>query len=348
MDTTKEAAKPKNLGITFPYPGTFFKMPVVILDSGQSVAESVFVERFRQHTFQYIQKYAKNFNTPTVWILYPGGNPDKYGAYPCSEYDKWEIRDLTKNKYLKPEGFFASVAGFEEGCHWMKIKAPWREWNSKNKRACVVYLNPLEKDLKWMGRNWQNFKKPFNIPSLMLGAPPNRKLPRFIEQMSNMIWTFDRDARNNLAKAFHETFAKRLRWETWWKTQYEFKNEAVAAPDWCDMSVRRFPNVAENWAEALGLKVYHPKNNGSWQDFLFGTDAKMYILATTKESVPFDAMIALARGCTLVAPDVPLFQRLHGKKKLYPAKMVGDRIIWSQTEVTHFLKGQKHGLANST
>ena len=121
----------------------------------------------------------------------------------------------------------------------------------------------------------------------------------------------------------------------------------MAAPDWRDMNVIRLPHVAENFGKALGLGVYMPKNNGTWEDFLLGTDTSFYILASAKEQVPFDAMIALARGATLVAPDVPIFQNLPGKKQLYPAKMSGDRIIWSQTEVEQFLKGKPHGLDSS-
>ena len=41
-----------------PLPIDFFERPVLLLDSGQSVAESVFLEKFREYIYKILAKYS--------------------------------------------------------------------------------------------------------------------------------------------------------------------------------------------------------------------------------------------------------------------------------------------------
>ena len=331
-----------------PIPVDFFERPVLLLDSGQSVAESVFLEKFREYIYKLLAKYSTKGNRPSVWLLYPDKRHwARHGAFDVSGFEEWEVRPVRRMRELEGGGFMSTVAAFEDGCHHLKIDAPWRTYNSKRRRAVGVYLNPTERDIKWIKRNHKAFQKDYNLPKLHIGQPANRSLPYGVTQWTDLVWCYDREARDRLAQAFEPYFVKRIPWEQFWLNEKNPEHEAVAAPDWRDMNVIRLPHVAENFGKALGLGVYMPKNNGTWEDFLLGTSCSKYILATTRERVPFDALVALSRGATLVAPDVPLFQRLHGKKILYPAKMVGERIVWSQSEVEHYLKGITHGLDNN-
>ena len=331
-----------------PLPQDFFERPVLLLDSGQSVAESVFLEKFREYIYKLLAKYSTKGNRPSVWLLYPDKRHwARHGAFDVSGFEEWEVRPVRRMRELEGGGFMSTVAAFEDGCHHLKIDAPWRTYNSKRRRAVGVYLNPTEQDLKFVKNCWEDFKRPYNMPEFHIGAPADRKFPAGFTAWTDLVWTFDKEARDNLQEAFEPWFARCLPWWRWWKTEKDHKYEAVAAPNWRSTAVMRHPETAKRWGEALGLSVTEPKNDGTWEDFLLGTDTSFYILASAKEQVPFDAMIALARGATLVAPDVPIFQNLPGKKQLYPAKMSGDRIIWSQTEVEQFLKGKPHGLDSS-
>ena len=348
MEKTRQG-KHVQKNLVRPLPKAFFEKPVLILDSGQSVAESVFLERFRKYVYEMLQKLSTRGDKPSVWIVYP--EPTlwaRYGAYPVNEYEEYEVRPVRRMKPLDSRGFMATVIQFEEGCFPLRIPAPWRTFNSKSRRAVGVYLNPTEQDLKFVKNCWEDFKRPYNMPEFHIGAPADRKFPAGFTAWTDLVWTFDKEARDNLQEAFEPWFARCLPWWRWWKTEKDHKYEAVAAPNWRSTAVMRHPETAKRWGEALGLSVTEPKNDGTWEDFLLGTDTSFYILASAKEQVPFDAMIALARGATLVAPDVPIFQNLPGKKQLYPAKMSGDRIIWSQTEVEQFLKGKPHGLDGNT
>ena len=331
-----------------PVPQDFFERPVLLLDSGQSVAESVFLEKFREYIYELLAKYSNKGNRPNVWLMYPDKKQwARHGALEVSGFEEWEIRPVRRMKELNSGGFMSTVVAFEDGCHRLKIKAPWRTFNERRRRAVGVYLNPTERDIAWIKKNHKSFLKDYNLPKLHIGQPASRSLPYGVTQWADLIWCYDREARDRLAEAFEPHFVKRIPWERFWKEEKKPAHQAVAAPDWRDMSVIRLPHVAKKFGEALGLEVHNPKNNGTWEDFLLGTSCSKYILATTRERVPFDALVALSRGATLVAPNVPLFQRLHGKKILYPAKMVGEGIVWSQSEVEHYLIGKKHGLDNN-
>jgi len=332
-----------------PLPKAFLEKPILILDSGQSVAESVFLERWRAYIYRTIQKVSTVGRKPFVWLLYPTPNLwARYGSTPeVSGYEEHEIRPIRKRGKLEPGGFLATVAQYEESCFHHRVIPPWRKFNSKKRRPVGVLLNPSDRDNWFLKKHYNKLKSPFNIPEFHLGAPPNRRLPLGFACYTDLIWTFDPEAAQKLRDSVAPWFARTLDFHKLWKKKKEHTHQAAVALNWRNKLTRRHPDIAEKWGSALGLETYRAKDDGTWQDFLFGTDCSAYILATAKEQVPFDAMIAMARGATLIAPDVPLFQHLPGKRVLYPAKMDGDRIIWSQSEVEHYLRGKQHGLDSS-
>ena len=330
-------------------PKAFLEKPILILDSGQSVAESVFLERWRAYLYKRIQRVSNVGSKPFVWLIYP--TPNLWARYGSSDevsgYEEYEIRPIRKNGRLEGAGFLATVAQYEESCFFHGAVPPWRKFNSKKRRPVGVMLNPSALDLQFLRRNFGKLKNKFNIPEFHMGAPPDRRMPLGFTAYTDLIWTFDDEASQRLRDSIEPRFARTLDFHRLWKKKKEHANEASVALNWRNATTRRHPDIAEKWGSALGLETYRARDDGTWQDFLLGTDCSAYILATAKEQVPFDAMIALARGATLVAPDVPLFQHLPGKRMLYPAKMNGDRIIWSQSEVEHYLRGKQHGLDSS-
>ena len=88
MEKTRQG-KHVQKNLVRPLPKAFFEKPVLILDSGQSVAESVFLERFRKYIYEMLQKLSNRGDKPSVWLVYP--EPRfwaRYGAYPVNEYEE--------------------------------------------------------------------------------------------------------------------------------------------------------------------------------------------------------------------------------------------------------------------
>jgi len=350
-----EEIKAKSSGSPWrwPLPKVFYEKPILLIDSGQSVGESVFIERWRKYLWDTLKKTALNFKTPTVWILYPNTKQwARHGSYQASDYDNWEIRPIRRNDNLENAGILATVARFEDGCHHLGIKAPWREWNSKGRRAVCVYLNPTQGDINWGVIHHEKFKKGFNLPKFHIGAPKNRVLPKNFLAWVDDVWCYDTDGKENLNSSIGPYFGKRIPWFNWWKNDRKAlpKYDFGIAGHWKDNGVNRSLAIAKDWCPDWG-NIHEPRvdRESRWEELLDTTDCRWYMVATTRESIPFDAMIAVARGATLVAPDVPVFSQLPGKKILYPAKMSGERIIWSQIEVKAWLQNKlrKHG-NNST
>jgi len=324
-----------------PPPDISYRRPVVLVDSGASVAESVFLDKMRWWLHGALSDRILEFNVPCVWILYPNSYQKRWhGAYPVNEYDKWEIRPVRwRDRRLDPQGLLATVAAFEDGCKFKGIKAPWREWNSKRRRAVVVYLSPNRRCLDWARRNWRKFKKAYNIPELVLGPPWNHAMPVDSQAWVDGCWAFDLGTTERMKEAFWGKFGYKIPWFSWWEDdQIEPTHRFGIAQTWEDYGSDRYPGMARKWAADAGGSICDAQDNGTWQSVIGQTGCKYYILATTRESVPYDAMIALARGSVLVAPDVALFRNLPGEKLLFPAYQSGDRIQWAQSEARAWIK----------
>lgn len=336
-------------------PRIVWKRPTVLLDSGQSVGESVFLERLRLWIHQSIKAHAKQFNVPAVWIMVPNERHMAYhGAYPVGEFDKWEIRPIRwRNRPLDKQGFMASAALFEEGCFRKKIKAPWREHNSKNLRATLVYLKPTLRDLMWAVNKRDTFRNAFNCPEFILGEPSGWTMPRQAHEWVSGVWTWTRGKAQTFAKSYWPTFGFPLPWWKWWTDDRESGRERPefgVAEAFGDHQTMRHPGIAYRWIMMMDGEVDRPEKPDTWQGLMQATWCKFYIVATTREAVPFDAMIAAARGATLIAPDTPAFRKIPGKHWLYPVQDAGDSVLWNQTDVGTLILGRyrRHGNASTT
>lgn len=323
-------------------PKVVWERPTVLLDSGQSVGESVFLDRMRLWIHQSLSAHANSFKVPAVWTLYPRDfHADYHGAYPISEYDKWEVRPIRwRKRPLDRRGFLATAAMFEEGCHRKQIKAPWREHNQKGKRACYVYLNPNRRDLDWGSRHYETFRNAYNIPELILGEPLRHALPANSHEWISGVWTYQKEIAKRLQGAFWNRFGYHLPWWRWWEEDRESTDERPLfgiAEAWGDVQVMRHPGMAMKW---IGGDAVRPESDTKWESLIGATWCQFYIIATTRESIPFDAMIAAARGAKLVAPDVPAFRNIPGEHLLYPAHQTGDNILWSQSDVAGWVVGR--------
>jgi hypothetical protein len=321
------------------------------VDSGSSVGESVFLERVRQWLHASLKERATQFSQPTVWIVYPNRVHGRhYGVYPVNEYDKWEIRPVRRrNRALDPAGMLATVAMFEEGCFRKKIKAPWREWNEKQRRANVVFLNPSRVDIHWGAKNHEKFKKVWNVPRLAVGPPLRFGMPVNTAEWIDSIWSFSDRGVKVARESMWSQFADRLPWEKLWEKRPAGQKTAFLAHEWGDAGTLRYPELAKQWVPR-SVQTYTCQNSRSGADLLRATGCDLYIIASAAEAVPFDAMIAAARGATIIAPDRPIYRWLPGRKILFPCHDGGGgRIIWNNTDVALTIQHRlKHELGTTS
>lgn len=317
-------------GFYVPFPGSFCRNPVVLLDSGRSVAESVFLERWRKDILETLDRTGRH----SVWILYPDGHQwARHGAFPMGQYEEWEIRPVRRGRQLEAAGFFATVACFEEGCFHLRIKAPWRENQPEpRRRAVTVYLSPSAQDLRWLVSHDGVWQKPSNMPELHIGTPWNRRLNAAAADISETLWCFDQKAQTELNRAYAANKAWRVGWPSWWKAPGPNAARITVAHGWRDQGTQRHQDTAARMAQEWirqglmpGLQVHAPADDGRWQTLDEATDCRVYFILTKAEpEIPFDALIALSRGAMLIAPDAGPFRLLPGNKLLYPVRSNHD------------------------
>lgn len=318
--------------------------PLVMLDGGRGVAESVFLERWRK--FLYDEKAAHPWKNAKVrknfqnWVFVMYGDRRqwaRHGAYPIpNEADPYQVRPVRWVRQLAPAGFFASVAMFEDGARRYPVDAPWRYalrmwW----RRAGLLYLEPPERDETWMFNHWDEWDNKDHYDGIHLGVPFHRRLqPSWLEK-ARRLWAYDDLARKALADSVSESWRiLRIPWEGWWRSDSPCSG-AVAAPSWKDTTCVRYPDFGQILLKDARLDVRRPENNATWKDFLQHMDAMVYLVATKQEAhTPWDVLIALSHGATLVAPDLAGFRALRGRKVLWPCREYrSGRCEWNFHEV---------------
>jgi len=329
------------------------RRPVVLIDSGSSVGESMFLAKIRQWLLHSIEERliekplaGHKWTKPTCYILYPSDrHASRYGVYPCNEYDAWEIRPIRwRGRPLAKGGIMSTVANFEEGCFRLKIPAPWRNLNTKNLRAAYVYFNPDRREVAWIDRHHEKFRKVYNVPTLVLGHPLGYQFPVGALEWCSHLWAMETEFGNEVNRSTKPGFSKRLLWEKLWPSKRKIEPTVALAGHWGDLGTLRSPEMARDWIPPE-LEVVEFGGSEKCQDLEAATDCGYYVIASSRETVPFDAMIAAAKGSVLIAPNTPAFTWIPGRKILYPARDAGNGIIsWNPPDVASLIFSKlKHG-----
>ena len=291
---------------------------------------------------------------PRVWLAYPHKRLwARYGSAPVNKYDEWEIRPIRWERQMDSWGLLASAAIFEDGVIWKGretgqiLDAPWRTRErdeKKGRRASVVYLNPLRRDIEYGGRYSDFWHDKRRIPHLILGQP-SRFLPKWATHECRGILAYDRQYRDLVNRETNPYFATSLHWRRFWDK--EEPKHFISAPHEFRHTLRnRWPSMVKSWCERKGWPCHVPEDTGRWQDVEDATSCRFYVVASTAETLPFDAMIAYARGAMVIAPDVGVFPRIFHKKWLYPVHESGNHsLAWSQVEVREWLYNRLHAEA---
>ena len=349
-------------------PTLAFKNPIVILDSGQSVDESVYLQLFRKWLRDsLIARGATDATRPHVHLYYPSDKMwARYGVPQAATWkgDGWEVGTLRlPGKKLYPWGFMHSFAAYEDGCVYSNESevhsAPWRRRPiygghtnrhpeySGNRRGIPIYLNPTPRDLEYLRRHERFWRHPKRCPKIMLGFTQPNGVPRGLLPLVNCWYTLNptdaRYVRENTGKSF---MAAEIPSKKIGKTLGISKSRAISiAPNWRSATRQRRP-FAATWMkdEFPDLEVKLPKRDSTWEEVVDATDCAIYIILSERETIPFDAYLAAARGAIIVAPNTPLFQNIpmylnkSAKKWLYTVRDYGhNRYGWSHTEVRQWL-----------
>ena len=326
-------------------PRHFLRNPVVFLDSGRSADESYFLEHWRYQVESIYQRELPNEtgNNHNFWILYPDRTKAaRYGSRPISEYDKWEIRPIRRERENLREGTFATVAAFEKGCQWLHIPAPWRTYNRKHRRACVVYLNPKPHDVAYISRTWDEWRRSNNVDAFYWGPVFGKGFPTGYLTYTSGAVCFTQEGFNAARASLANTgkAVARIFWETLFAPRPANGPTYAFAPSWGHADRDRLDMTATAWAQSWRPgEVWADPAADSWQAVQAATAAKFYIILSRKEQFPFDALIASARGATIVAPDIPLYRNIRVNKILYPCfTQTHNQCALSLPETREFLK----------
>lgn len=348
MEETRTRRQEGPLGLESELPRGLFGRPIVLLDSGQSVDEAVFLEHFRRWVLERLQRTVprREDGTPKwkhrVYLLHPSRYFwARYGSCPWSDYDEWEVRPVRWTRPLLASGFLSTYASFEEGCHFYGIKAPWRDVSDKyQRRAGVIYLNPTHRDLRWGAQHREKWKNDLNTPQFYLGHPSTGTVPRSAIGIADGYYAYTRPY-YDAVKADFGGRGYGLNYMDLLGPSREPSHKVVAAPNWRHQQRARYPSMVEGWCEDIGVDCHAPEDDGRWETMLDATDTEFYFVASTRETVPFDAMLAAARGAKVVGPSLPLWKELFDHKWLYPVALgAHNEAVWSQTEVREWFRAR--------
>lgn len=334
-------------------PDDFWFRPVVIIDSGSGADEACFLEHWRyqlEATFRTHRPYSPEHQ---FWLLYPDRHTSKrYGSCVIDErYDSWEIRPARWNKPNYPGPFIHTVAEFEEGRHRMKVPdSPWWNGDAKRRRACYVYPNPTKRDTEFIAQHAEKYRTAYNMVRYWTGPifgegfhPHTTRVANGLICYTNEGWHAARAAYANkffCTRIVWQEFGHHLYWDRQPRAKYAF------ALNWGNATRRRVGSSAYGWprdgrwpeAERAFLPDPHAED---WQTLMGAVRAENYIILSTKETLPFDALLAETYGARIIAPDIPLYRNLPlTNRVLYPVHQPrNNEAAFGHAEIREFLRG---------
>lgn len=303
------------------------RRPILLLYSGNSLGEAWFLERMRWWIIANCRRMAESTGRGkpnrhhVVWILYPHPSmAHRFAMEDFTGYEEWEIRPVRRDRPLLSAGFFPTVAAFQQGAWWCKTDAPWKYPEFIRKRQPVaIYMAPTLKDINWMHRHLEKWKHTYNIPKLFIGAFYADNLPAGFHRICDGVVCLTKETQATIFKATPPGFPViTLPWKQMWAKEEDPAYDFGLAMPFRDRFAVRNPVWARDWIPEGSWKVSNTLEKGFHQDLAEATSCRYYMVGSQREGIPWDAMIALARGATLVAPDAEPFRRIAGNKILYP------------------------------
>jgi len=349
-------------------PTCLFKQPVVILDSGQSVDESVFCQYFRRWLQESLIARSRN-DAPLPHVHCKYTSSTLWARYRCKGYetghqeDRWEVGTLRlPGKPLYPWGMMETFANVEDGCNFGdsgKHTPPWRrsrytggqanrsQKTSHKRRGIPLYLNPTARDIEYLRRHQTHWQSRFRCPKIYLGYTQGFPIPKDIMPLVEGFYCLNPQDVAHIRDSIGPKYGAEIPTKKFRPFMGGITRKKVVsiAPNWRNPQRNR-KSWAASWVkDALpGVEVDLPQRDATWQELLRVTDCGIYVILSERETLPFDAYLAAARGAIIVAPNtllfqnIPMFRNNSRKKWLYSVRDYGhNRYGWSHTEVRHWL-----------
>ena len=295
--------------------------PLVLLDSGRSVDESV----YNQLVYKTIREKLGRSRT---YLFHPPNTPKGwYDLPPSGEYDYWQRRPIrAEGRKLEANGMLQTAAIFETACIFKREggQAPWRnEYTGVNSCATFVYLNPTKRDLdfaKWHHKQFWNYH---GISKFILGDSVKGKMPMGYSAFVDWVLAYGPERASYFRNLNGKHIGRHLNTQALLRPK-SAQEEVVLAGNHGNRFRQRHPEMLQSWLEMKGIPSrVHDSSSG--EAFLSGLKGRYYCVFSRQEGNPFDILLAQARGMVPVLPDIPLFRRLELERAIYyPASSDGD------------------------
>lgn len=364
-------------------PAEFAYRAVVLLDPGVSTDHSAFLDCYRVWIRASIASKCRMDTArirPRCYIIHAEEDQARrYGLGKTvqspvpDDYYRHEVRPRKRNPYrihhrTRRHGLAWSFVRMELSSHRRGLMAPWR-WSKygddqpkHDRRPLAVLLEPDRLDLRFLHEHerwWHRFDR---MPRLWLGAGTVGRLPpTFMRWLDGVLaitpagHAFADHALDGTPTKAQLIPTDRLLVPA--ERQAEKKWTYAIADNWDSGGRRtRAPSLARFVLSKLPPgAAFIPQKGDSWPDLAEALDARAYlVLSYAEEMAPYDAVLALAAGATVVGPNLPVWRSLksiHPRKVLlYPVRQQGNnRCVWNPLDVAAFLKANlKDKRAGST
>lgn len=309
---------------------------------------------------------------PRIYLIYAEEEQQRrYGLGALIEspvpdnYYQHEVRPRKRNPHrihhrTRIHGLAWSFVQMERNCHKRGLPAPWR-WSKygddqplHDRRPIGVMLEPDPLDLRFFHEHEKWWHRYDRMPRLWLGAGAVGKLhPTFIRWLSGVLcFTPAGHAYADQALEGLETLA------------YAMPSSRLLTPSGRGDAPPKYTfGIADNWdsggkrsrspsmAQFILSKLppgtaYIPPDGTQSGSLAEALDCRAYLVLSQEESmVPYDALLALAGGATVIGPNLPIWRSVKsikpGRVALYPVRPQGNnRCVWNALDVAAFLKAR--------
>lgn len=275
-------------------------------------------------------------------------------------YYQHEVRPRKRNPYrihfrTRIHGLAWSFVRMELLSHRMKMPPPWR-WSKygddqpkHDRRPIMVMLEPDQLDLRFFSDHERLWKRFDRVPKLHLGAGSLGRLPpTFMRWLDGVLaltpagHKYAYEALEGLDTRADFIPTDRL------LTPGEPKFTYGIAQNWDSGGKRnRSPSMAPFILSKLPPGTVAPlQDEAHGASVIESANCRAYlVLSQAEEMVPYDAILALAGGATVIGPDIPIWRGIKSikpkKVALYPVRPQGNnRCVWNALDVAAFLKSR--------
>lgn len=356
-------------------PPEFAYRSILLLDPGVSTDHSMFLDAWRKWIrVSVASKCGMDTKKirPRCYIVHAEEEHAKrYGVgkriespVPDAYYDH-EVRPRKRNPQhihhaTRERGLAWSMTKMEVNSQKRGEAGPWRfskyidDQPRQHRQPLMVLLEPTEKDLAFFSAHERWWHRPDLMPRLWLGAGALGRLPpTFMRWLDGVIALTPSghqaayDAFEGLDARAYQIPTDRLltpknrknppKWVYAFADNWDAGGNRLRSPQMASWLLRGVPMAERAFVPQAGAGDY----SATLAEAL---NCWFYIVVSQDEGIiPYDGVLALAGGATVIAPNVAVWRSVKGispgKVLLYPVRQTGNnRCAWNAVEVSAFVQ----------